>query len=300
MSKDLTRRPDLAESERAGTKRGQQTEVEAAKKALAESMLFGANTRPQQAGPPRIIIGLDCTSSMGEYLEDRRITPEAAATIANRLFAGAGSAGLQVQLWYFRGDGDDQHSTQPRQLRRSNEWYTTPEELARKITAIEHRPGWTQHCALLRHAVAEAEKQAIQQVVIISDAFERQTPKRPDGDDLVAARVHAARLRQLGATLVVGYKGTIVGACPFDRAGKHAERDFMDIARANGGYCFLYDPTQLGERLGQIAAQARLSALGDATGARLMLEHMQSIRFEMTVGERVPSARCASQSEESE
>jgi hypothetical protein len=31
-----------------------------------------------------------------------------------------------------------------------------------------------------------------------------------------------------------------------------------------------------------------------------MLEHMQSIPFEMTVGERVPSARCASESEESE
>ena len=47
-----------------------------------------------------------------------------------------------------------------------------------------------------------------------------------DGDDLMAARVQAARLRQLGVTVIVGYKGTIVGACPFDRAGKHAERDF--------------------------------------------------------------------------
>jgi hypothetical protein len=302
MSKDVTRRPDLTKLERAGIKRteGRQTEVEAGKKALAERLLFGTSTRPQQAGPPRIILALDCTSSMGEYLEERRITPDAAATIANKLFAGAGAAGLQVRLWYFRGDGDDQHSKRPRQLRHSDEWYTTPEELARKITAIEHWPGWTQHCALLRHVITEAEKQAIQQVVIISDAFERQTPRRPDGDDLMAARVHAARLRQLGVTLVVGYKGTIVGACPFDRAGKHAERDFLDITRENGGYCFLYDPTQLGERFGQIAAQARLTAQGDAAGARLMLEHMQSIPFEMTVGECVPSARCASASEESE
>jgi hypothetical protein len=297
MSKNVTRRPDLTKSERAGIKRaeGRQTEVEAGKKALAEGLLFGTSTRPQQAGPPRIILALDCTSSMGEYLEERRITPEGAATIANRLFAGAGSAGLQVQLWHFRGNGDGK---QPRQLRQSNKWYTTPEELARAITAIEHWPGWTQHCALLRLAVAAAEKQAIQQVVIISDAFERQTPRRPDGDDLTAARVHAARLRQLGATLVVGYKGTIVGACPFDRAGKHAERDFLDITRENGGYCFLYDPTQLGERFGQIAAQARLSAQGDTAGARLMLEHMQRIPFEMKVGERVPSARCVSESEE--
>jgi hypothetical protein len=225
MSKDLTRRTDITRSEQAKTKqaRTKQTEVERAQEAWAESMLFGSSTRPQHAGPPRIILGLDCTSSMDEYIEARNITPEAAATIANRLFAGAGSAGLQVQLAYFRGD--DRFPEQPRQLVFDG-WYATPETLARALAAIEHWPGWTQHCALLRHAVAVAEKQAVQQVVIISDAFERQTPQRPDGDDLMAARVQAARLRQLGVTVIVGYKGTIVGACPFDRAGKHAERDF--------------------------------------------------------------------------
>jgi hypothetical protein len=167
---------------------------------------------------------------------------------------------------YFRG-GDRKH---PRELV-FDKWYTTAEALARAITAIEHLAGWSQHCALLRHAIAAA-KQAIHQVVIISDAF---APLRPDGDDLMAARVRAARLRQLGVTLVVGYKGTIVGACPFDRGGKHAERDFMDITGANDGYCFpcdlTGDPAQLDERFGQIAAQARLSACDDATGARLIL-----------------------------
>jgi hypothetical protein len=208
MSKDLTRRTDLTKSERAktGPTKGRQTEVDAAKKVLAESMLFGASTRPRQDGPLRIIFGLDCTSSMGEYVEARNITPDAAATIANSLFAGAGGAGLEVQLWYFRGHGSE------KELRHSNKWYTTPEELARAITIAPRAAGWTQHCALLRHAVAAAETQPIQQVVIISDAFERQTPRRPDGDDLVAARVHAARLRQLGVTLVIGYQGTTVPA----------------------------------------------------------------------------------------
>jgi hypothetical protein len=297
MSKDLTRRTNLTRSELAKPTKGRQTEVDAAKKALAERMLFGPSARPQQAGSPRIILVMDCTTSIGEFIEPRKILPERASTIANDLFAGAGSAGLQVQLVYFRGD--DKYPKQRRQFHVSDKWYTTPEELTRAIIAVEHWPGWTQHCAALRHAVVEAENQAVEYVVVISDAFEG-----PNGDDLVAARVHAARLRDLGVKLVVGYKGTIEFACPMNRAGKHAERDFLDIARANGGYCFLCnpagDPEQLGERFRVIGEQVRLRAQGDAAGAQKLIEHLQTIPFEMTVGERVPSPRCASEANESE
>jgi hypothetical protein len=73
----------------------------------------------------------------------------------------------------------------------------------------------------------------------------------------------------------------------------------LDLVRANGGYCSLYDPIQLSDRFGEISAQARATAVGDAAGARLMLEHMRFIPFDIAVGERVPGARCASQSEES-
>jgi hypothetical protein len=152
--------------------------------------------------------------------------------------------------------------------------------------------------------IRDAEKQAVQRVVIISDSFERVTPRRPDGDNLAAARVHAARFRDLGVKLDVGYKGTIRGACPLDRAGIDGEHAFRDITRENGGYCFLCDPgrdpMQLGERFAEIAAQVRLRAQGDAVGAQRLLEHVQTIPFEMTVGERLPSARCASQPEGSE
>jgi hypothetical protein len=41
-----------------------------------------------------------------------------------------------------------------------------------------------------------------------------------------------------------------------------------------------------------------LVAKGDVDGAQRMLEHLQTIPFEMTVGEREPSPRCASESEE--
>jgi hypothetical protein len=49
----------------------------------------------------------------------------------------------------------------------------------------------------------------------------------------------------------------------------------------------LYDPIQLSDRFGEIAAQARASAVGDAAGARLRLEHMRFMPFDKTVGERV-------------
>jgi hypothetical protein len=269
------------------------TEVQEATRSLAESMLFGTTVPRRVEEHPRVILALDCTTSMGEYLEERRITPEAALTNADSLFAG--QAGLRVRLAFFRGD--DRSAKHPRQLRFSNRWYDSPEELARAITQIEHWPGWTQHCRLLRSIAEEAEKQAIQQVIIISDAFEEQTPLRPQGDDLQAARVHARRLRNLGTNVVLGFKGIVRGGCPLDRAGVRAEHAFKVIAQEGGGYVFLFDPATVADRFAEIATQAALAAKGDATGAQKLLQHLQSVLFDMTVGERVPSARCASESE---
>jgi hypothetical protein len=117
MRKDLVCRNDIEKSEKSE----QRTEVGEVVHALAERMLFGAEPRPQ-SGPPRIILALDCTTSMGEFIEERKITPQAASTMANALFAKAGPAGLQVQLTYFRGD--DRSSNQPRQFQ-VDKWYTT-------------------------------------------------------------------------------------------------------------------------------------------------------------------------------
>jgi hypothetical protein len=272
------------------------TEVVEATRALAERMLFGTEPRPQPVQDrPRIILALDCTTSMGEFIEARKITAEVATTMAKALFEKAGRAGLEVQLVYFRGNGDEQSSKQPRQFRVSKKWYTTPEELARAIAAIDHWPGWTQHCRVLRHAFAEAEKQAVQELVMITDAFEERTPLRPEGDDLLAARVHARRLRDLGIKIVAGYKGTIRGGCPLDRAGVSAEQAFQGITDENGGYCFLLNPEELAERFGHVATQAVLVAKGDTAGAQVLLEHLRAVPFEMetnVVGEQVPSAKC--------
>jgi hypothetical protein len=84
----------------------------------------------------------------------------------------------------------------------------------------------------------EAKKLAIMEFVIVSDAFEERTPLRPQGDDLKAAQIHARRLRDLGVTVTVGFRGVIRGGCPLDRAGVGAEQAFRAIAEANGGAVF--------------------------------------------------------------
>jgi hypothetical protein len=235
------------------------------------------------------MLALDCTTSMGEYIVARRIAPEAAAAIAGSLFGSA--AGLQVQLVYFRGD--DQSSAKPRQLQASG-WLASAPALARAIASVEHWPGWTQHCRLLRQAVDEAKKQRFQELVVLSDAFEEATPRRPQGDNLRAALLHAETLRDLGVSIAIGFKGTIRNACPLDRAGSGAERRFRDIASANGGSAFLFQLTGLHDRFAEIGARAALAAQGDAAGAARMLEHMQAVPFEMnTVGEQAFSAKCA-------
>jgi hypothetical protein len=96
MAKDLIRRTDLIRKTSDSPRvESQLTEVDQAKHALAERMLFGTAKLPESAGPPRIILALDCTTSMGEFIEERKISLETARTIADGLFAKAPD--LQVQ-----------------------------------------------------------------------------------------------------------------------------------------------------------------------------------------------------------
>jgi hypothetical protein len=167
VSKDLIRKTaivskdGLQKSERTEVNTTEVDEVDAAARTMMQRMLFGAEQRPAR-DCPRVVLGLDATSSMGEFIPARKVTPEAAAKIANALFTKAGSAGLRVRLAYFRGD--DQYLKQPRQLCFPDKWYDNAEELAYAIAAIERWSGWTQHCRLLRHVAEQAEKLAIQEL----------------------------------------------------------------------------------------------------------------------------------------
>ena len=98
MGKDLVRKIDASKPERTDVAKPERTEVDEATHALAERMLFGTEPRPQPVQDrPRIILALDCTTSMGEFIEARKITAEVATTMAKALFEKAGRAGLEVQ-----------------------------------------------------------------------------------------------------------------------------------------------------------------------------------------------------------
>jgi hypothetical protein len=172
-----------------------------------------------------------------------------------------------------------------------------PEEAAQWIAGIKHAPGWTRHGRALAHIIREAKKQPIHAAVVLTDAVELRGRGNPDGDVMEEVCKQAIRLRRLGCTVDFGYKGTIRGGCPIDRAGPHAEQRIKEIAEDGGGCAFLYDPADAGfaKRFAQIATRAALVAKGNTVGARLLLEHLQAVPFHMNVvGEQVPSAKCAS------
>jgi hypothetical protein len=258
-----------------------------------EVALKGRLARSKRApGPPRVVVVLDATASWGEYLPERKLTIEAARAIAYPLFEKAGADRPQVQFVFFRG-----HDGFANRECKASRWFSDPEALAQAIAQVEHKGGWTQHCRALAHAIKMAEEFPVDEVVIVTDAFEQRGPRRPDGDVLEDARTQAMHLRALGVNISIAYKGTIQGGCPLDRAGVGAEEAFRSIASANGGSCFLFDPKKTGaaaKRFEQIAAHATCLAKGDAAGAQVLLAHMQSVPFSMDpVGVQV--SRCGSE-----
>jgi hypothetical protein len=232
-------------------------------------------------GPPRAVVVVDDTISMGEYLPERKVTLEGARRSMRAMFAGA--AGLQVQVISFRGE--------------PSKWFTDPEEAAQWIAGIKHTPGWTQHGKAFVHIIREATKQPIHAAVVFTDAVELRGPRNPDGDVLENLGKDAMRMKRLGCTVTFAYKGSIENGCPIDRAGPHAWQRIQEIAEDGNGCAFVYNPADPEadlKRFSEIATQAARAAKGDTVGAKqLLLEHHEAVPFEMTVvGEQVPSAKC--------
>jgi hypothetical protein len=251
-----------------------------------EAVLQGKLAQSKRpAGVPRVVIEIDATSSMGEYLPERKLTLAAARAVVCPIFEKLGPGGL-AQFVYFRGADEC----------KASKWFSDPEAMARAMTAVEHRGGWTQHNRVLEYVIREAEKHPIHELLLLTDAFERRLPRRPDGDVLEDAIVQAAQLRALGVNITIGYKGSI-RSCPLDRAGPEAEQDLAAIAKSNGGTCFLFNPKKAAaaaQRLAEVAAHAVVKVSGDGAGAQRVLEHMQSVPFDMgvAVDDEVPIKRC--------
>ena len=202
-------------------------------------------------GRGRLVFAMDATMS-------RRPTWDMALALQAQMFETVKSiGGLDVQLVYFRGAGEC----------RASKWVADPEALARLMTTVECRGGFTQIAKVLSHARQETERRKIAALVYIGDSMEEEP------DDLCG---RAGELALHGAPVFVFQEGI----------DTTAERTFREIARlTKGAYCRFDQGAadQLRELLAAVAAYAAggrdaLLKLGSATrsrGARLLLEQLQ-------------------------
>lgn len=184
----------------------------------------------------RIVFAMDATAS-------REPTWDRAARVTGEMFLEAERlGGLEVQLVYYRGFDEC----------RASRWVREPRRLVELMTKVSCRAGQTQIRRVLRHTLAETQKEPVQALVFIGDCCEE------DIDEL----------GQLAGEL--GIRG--VRAFVFQEGQDPvAERAFRDIARLTGGAHCRFDsaaPGQLRELLRAVAAYAAggVAALEDVAG----------------------------------
>ena len=207
--------------------------------------------RPAAAGRGRLVFAMDATMS-------RQPTWDMALALQAEMFQAVKAVGgLDVQLVFFRGAGEC----------RASKWVSDPDALARLMTTVDCRGGYTQIGKVLSHARRETEKRRVSALVYVGDCMEE------DADELCG---RAGELALHGLPVFLFQEG---------HDGR-AERTFREIARLTGGAFCRFDQgsaDQLRQLLAAVAVYAAggreaLLRLGDrheGGGARLLLEQMK-------------------------
>ena len=202
-------------------------------------------------GRGRLVFAMDATMS-------RQPTWDMALALQAEMFhAVAEVGGLDVQLVFFRGAGECQ----------SSKWVSDPDALARLMTTVQCRGGYTQIGKVLSHARQETEKRKINALVYVGDCMEEAV------DDLCG---RAGELALHGVPVFLFQEGR-------DRT---AESAFREIARLTKGAWCTFDQgsaDQLRTLLRAVAVYAsggraalmRLGQTRDGAGARLLLAEMK-------------------------
>jgi hypothetical protein len=166
--------------------------------------------------------------------------------------------GLDVQLVYFRGNGEC----------RASKWVSDPDALARLMTTVACQGGFTQIRKVLARARQEAEQHKISALVYVGDCMEEKI------DELCA---RAGELAIHGVPVFLFQEG----------GDREAEIAFREIARlTRGAYCRfdVGSAQQLKELLSAVAIFAAggrraLETMGrekvSGRGARLLLEQLK-------------------------
>jgi hypothetical protein len=203
------------------------------------------------AGRGRLVFAMDATMS-------RQPTWDLAlGTQAEMFHAVKEAGGLDVQLVYFRGAGEC----------RASRWVADPDALARLMTTVQCRGGYTQIGKVLSHVRQETARRKVGALVYVGDCMEE------DIDDLCG---RAGELGMLGVPVFLFQEGR----------NSRAEQAFREIARlTKGAYC-RFDAgsaRQLRELLAAVAVYAAggrraLEALSQKTqgrGAQLLLAQLK-------------------------
>lgn len=151
----------------------------------------------------RLLFALDATAS-------RQYTWDQACHLQSEMFIEAGKiGGLQVQLCYYQGYGNFEHTG----------WYNNPRALLNRMNGVSCMAGHTQIARVLNHALLETRRRKIQAVIFIGDCMEEPV------DRLCCL---AGELGLLGTPVFVFQEGNELVA----------KRAFKEIARLSGGaYC---------------------------------------------------------------
>jgi hypothetical protein len=205
---------------------------------------------PTTLGRGRLVFAMDATMS-------RQPTWDMALGLQADMFDVVREiGGLDVQLVFFRGSGEC----------RASRWVTDPAALARLMTTVECRGGYTQIGKVLSHVRSESGRERVSALVYVGDCMEEQI------DDLCG---RAGELALIGVPVFLFQEGN-------DRA---AARAFKEMARlTRGAYCRFDQGSadQLRELLKAVAVYAAgghqaLQRLADGRGgetARRLLADM--------------------------
>ena len=212
---------------------------------------FLEQRRVEREAQRRLIFALDATMS-------RQPTWDSACTLQADMFREAASiGGLDIQLVYFRGQGEC----------RASGWVGAGDKLAELMSRIDCRGGHTQIGKVLSHARQEHARGKVQALVFVGDAMEELV------DDLCQG---AGELGRLGVPAFMFQEGD----------DKEAEKAYREIARLSHGAYYRFDAGsahQLGELLRAVAAYAAggMTALENVSGSsatKLLLAQMSGNR----------------------
>ncbi|MGB6949566.1 MAG: VWA domain-containing protein [Methyloceanibacter sp.] len=209
--------------------------VDAPRSSGAEVEIFLTRVKsmtPAIAGQGRLIFAMDATMS-------RQPTWDLALELQAEMFRAVKEVGgLDVQLVYFRGLGET----------RASKWVGDPEALARLMSGVSCRGGYTQIRKVLVHARRESERAKVNAVIYVGDCMEENI------DELSEL---AGQLGLMGVPVFLFQEGR----------EPNAERGFREIARlTHGAYCH-FDAGSAGQLRALLAAVAVY-----ATGGRKALQ----------------------------